>query len=160
MFSNFQPIFIDFHRISSFLINFHRFSQILNDFQRFSTFFNVFHRLSSIFNDFHRFLGARPYRGCSSTRKRKSAKKCDTTPTEKPTGAPPEVGFQASLCPSDFRRTFCSSKSTGEGPILAEKVSAKCRTDKGTFFFAPKSHFPPTTVPILADKSAKSARAV
>ena len=103
-----------------------------------------------MFDDFHRFSGARPYRGCSSTRKRKSAKKCDTTPTEKPTGAPPEVGFHRGFCPSDFRRTFCSSKSTGEGPILAEKVSAKCRTAIGTFFR--------TKIAFSPDNSANSER--
>ena len=121
------------------------------DFQRFSTFFN----------DFQRFLGARPYRGVSRQSLRifvaqkaktceKVRKKSDTIPTEKPTGAPPEVGFQASSCPSDFRRTFCSSNSTGEGPILAEKVSAKCRTDMRTFFR--------TKIAFSPDNSANSER--
>ena len=95
-----------------------------------------------IFNDFQRFLGARPYRGVSRQNLRKVRKKSDTTPTEKPTGAPPKVGFQASSCPSDFRRTFCSSTSAGEGPILAEKVSAKSRTGIGTFFSHPNRIFP------------------
>ena len=112
--------------------------------------FNAFQRFSAIFNDFQRFLGARPYRGVSRQNLRKVRKKSDTTPTEKPTGAPPKVGFQASSCPSDFRRTFLSSISAGEGPILAEKVSAKSRTGIGAFF-APESQFSP-------DNSANSGR--
>ena len=79
---------------------------MFTDFQRFSTFFNVFQRFSTIFGDFQRFLGARPYRGCSSTRKRKSANKCDTTPTEKPTGPPPGSRFSGDLLPFRFQAYF------------------------------------------------------
>ena len=115
---------------------------MFNDFQRCPTIFNDCQRFTAIFNDFQRFLGARPYRGVSRQNLRKVRKKSDTTPTEKPTGAPPKVGFQASSCPSDFRRTFCSSISAGEGPILAEKVSAKSRTGIGTFFRTRIAVFP------------------
>ena len=138
----FSTLFNDFQRFATICNDFQRFSTVFNGFQRVSTFFNVFQRFLTFFNDFQRFLGARPYRGVSRQNLRKVRKKSDTTPTEKPTGAPPKVGFQASSCPSDFRRTFCSSTSAGEGPILAEKVSAKSRPDIGSFFRTRIALFP------------------